>query len=637
MIDLQSAPEQLAADIKRVAKDHRAEWIKDVSKNVRRLAGYTEQDVPTETVDPASNPVANVLPSSHRYATSFNVTRNFFYRLLGRIMPALTQFQVLAASRDRSDRDAAKIAGRYLRSRAAPDSGQDFEEIVRAVSYLFAGGPNYLRIEGFIPQGQEHGDVDTGAVMGSDVYYFPGITNLNESPAVVLEERMTQLVIERRYPKLVEQIMASGGWKALPGAEWPDDVDFELMSPKLNEGCYTVTRLLIRPTKSKVCDARYDSEGGVVNEASPAPNGREFIMIAGLNGKFEKRDDIGTADKMYPLEPILDIPMGPFYEDRGRMTISSRMQSVLDIAISKMLDVVVGGPQVIVGLPTGGTLSRDDFTNQAWCFYDKVPGQEPSIQDINGTTGPQNLIGLCMQFMGEVHAQSPASRGQAQGERQSGRAIEQLSASDVAVDEPFMAMMRRFLSRVGKRTLMEAKRVLGPNHPFVSQSKNQRFLMEEFNAADITGEYDVRVFAGRGLPDSKSLRWKMVIQGLGQIPLFSDAPEAIRARELLEMHIDDDEDYEYQDEEEQVIRFEDALILEAKEPPVTPADNHELHRIRHKQALNRARAATGTVDDKVLEVFTQHDGKHMAGMQAEMMAAQPPQPVQLPVAEPGVA
>jgi hypothetical protein len=592
-IDESLEPEALADRIVQVSCDDRLHWVKEWVPNFRRLAGFTEKDVPVNRNQP-NNQRTETEPAKTRYTTTFNVTRNFFYRLLGRIMPLFSRFQVLSATRDQEDRDAADVASKYLQHRTSADSGDDFEPLIRAISLLFAGGPVYYRVE---PRYGEEPDVDSGSIMPTDMYYYPGICDLNESPYIVVDERLTRTVIKERYPDLYEKV----DWEEAPGAKWPKDVDLEGVEPELGKGCYTVRRLMGRPSEKE-------------------PEGVEHIMIVGSDGYVETREKLDTADGKYPFVTISDIPMGPFYRDRGRMTISARMQRTLDICISKALDVVVGGPQIIVGLPQN--VDEDDFTNRAYLFYDKVPGQELTIDQAPGIGNLQDLINISMQFMAEVHAQHGPSRGEMPSGRTSGRALEHMTAMDVAVDEPFMAMIRRAVARIGKRMLMEAKRILPPQFRFVALSKHNRYKMESFRTANLKDGFDVRVKPGQGLPDNKAARLQLVEKGLPQgVGLFSDHPEAVRARDVLGMHVDEDESYEVRDAEEHVIRNENGILSQGQWVDVDETDTHDLHLTRHKQA-HMERRAMGETNKQINEMVKRHIQEHKTAVMAEMQAVQ---------------
>jgi hypothetical protein len=594
VINIGQEPETLAKKIVSVAIEHRAPWVEGWAPNFRYLAGFTENDLPGASTTSNGQPI-NPQPATQRYVTSFNVSRNFFYRLLGRVMPALVRYQVLSATRDEDDRDAAEIGAKYLRSRTSADSGDDFEPLVRTVGYVFAGGPAYYLVEPQYATDGYPGGVRCSDVMPTDLYAFPGILNINDSPAIVIDERLSQTQIQDRYPKLVSQIKS---WGELPGAKWPEDVDFELMSPCLSKGVYTVRRLLMRPNTQH-------------------PEGMEHISIVGLDGISEIRETLDTYDKNYPVVSFSDIPMGPFIEDRGRMAISAKMQRVLDIALSKSLDITLGGPQNIVGIPVASSITPDDFTNKAWMFYDLIPGQELKIDQAPGMGNLGEVVEIAMRFMAEVHAQNPASRGQSAGARQSGRAMEHLTQMDVAVDEPFLAMIRRSVARVGKRILGEAKRTLPDDYQFAAMGKYQRHQMASFKASNLRDGFDVRVMPGGALPDDKGTKTQLVIKGLGDTSLFSDAPEAVRAREILGLNVDGEEMYEINQEEEQIIRTESAMIDKGVMPEVSWSHNHTLHMAKHKQAHIK-REALGKVDPEIKQIAKDHYEAHQAVIDGEM-------------------
>jgi len=334
-------------------------------------------------------------------------------------------------------------------------------------------------------------------------------------------------------------------------------------------------------------------------------------------------DEIGTADGEYPLEALADIPMGPFYEDRGRMSISSPMQRVFDITISKMVDLGIGGPQQLVNLPPGCGVTPDDWHNKAVVISKAPDALKPTAQQVDTLGQLPQLAQIAAQAMDEVHGQHGPSRGQIPGTRTSGRALEEMIAKDVEHDEPLMAMLRRAMARVGKRILMEGQRVWDDTYIFHVLGKNKRFQAKEFKRAQLREGFSVRVLPDQGLPKNKVARMKMIAEWQKQ-GLLSDSLEARRARDWLGSPVDEDL-YSASPAVEQLIRAEEENLALGQEVPVNWSDDHGLHRVRHK-ASNTERLARGPVDPRVLEQAMNHDKMHAIKMQEEMQAMMPPMP-----------
>lgn len=605
MIDLTKPTKRVIEDVMHACRENRQLFVKEWVKNNRRLAGFTEEDVypiDVSTADTATRHESADL----RYVTSFNRTRGFFQRLLGRMMPVITNYQVVAASTDEDDKDAAIAGGELLEARVAVDSGRDFEEVTRGISYLFAGGPAYLNIEG----NEEDREVDVRAVLPFDMYYYPGIRRLADSPAIVVTERQTQQDIERRFPELAEKIEkrtgADGetGWRALTPAKWPNEVNYEGVAGKIGEGMFLLRHLYIRP-------------------CGDFPEGDHCLMVDGADDIKTVWGQIGSADGEYPFEELADVPMGPFYEDRGRMSISGAMQRVYDIAISKMLDLSIGASQMNVNFPPGCDANEDDYTNKPILFSHSPDALKPTVQPLDTLGSLPQIVELAGSAMDEVHAQHGPSRGQIPGTRTSGRALEQMVAQDVASDEPLMAMLRRAMGRAGKRILLEGQRVWGDSHPFLVLGRNRRFQAKAFKSADLKEGFSVRVLPDDGLPKNKVARMKMIM-GWAKEGLLSDTVEARRARDMIGSPVDDDL-YAAEPSEEQLIRREEEQISLGVDVPVNWSDDHMLHRMRHR-ARNTERLSTGDSPEQVQEAAMGHDLMHQQRMQEEMMAAMPPQP-----------
>jgi len=603
MIDLKDPTKKIIDTIQKACGENRQLFAEEWARNERRLAGFTEQDVHDtgQTLDEQSPLPAEA--GDARYAVSFNRTRGFFQRLLGRLMPIITHYQVLAASGGDDDKDAASTGAELLEARTSVDSGRDFEEDARAISYMFAGGPSYLRIEG----NEDEQEVDVEAVLPFDVYYYPGIRRLSKSPAIVLVERLTKQDIERRFPELAQKVEElDEKWNTITPAQWPSPVDYHNIAGGINAGMYEVKRLFIKACKDY-------------------PEGDQRAILTGMDEEAAVWNEIGTADGEYPLEALSDVPMGPFYEDRGRMSISSPMQRVFDIALSKMVDLTIGAPQALVNFPPGTDANEEDWTNKAFMVSHSPDSLKPTVDTLDTLGKLPEIAAMASQGMDEVHSQHGPSRGKMPGSRTSGKALEESIAQDVAADEPLMAMLRRTMARVGLRILKEGQRVWPEAYTFHVLGRNKRFQGRAFKAANLDDGFSVRVLPDRGLPKNKVARMKMVSE-FGKQGLLGDSIEARRAREMIEFPIDDDM-LAAQPAEEQLIRQEEEKINQGIEAPVNWSDDHMLHRMRHKQQ-NTERLSQGEVDPRALEVAMQHDLMHAQKQQEELMASMPPQPAQ---------
>jgi hypothetical protein len=556
VIDLSKPTRDLVDEVIQIAKEHRKKWVGDWSANLRRLAGFTEEDIRLRSTSTGS--VTSGQPVIRKYVTSFNTTRSYYQRLVGRCMPVIVNFQVMAASMNEDDRDTAYSASKLLRSRTSPDSGKDFEAVVRCMSYLFCGGPSLMMIEGVVPPDDPAGgDVVTEAVMPGMFYYLPGGFDINDSPVLIVDRPRTESMVRERHPELADRL----SWDKMDGAKWPDDMSLDSITDEMKSCCAMQRDLWIRPCRQ-------------------FPEGIHRVFMVGAEDVLAEYPSLESPDGKYPGEVFSDVPMGPFMEDRGRLTISSHMQRSQDILISKAITVTVDSPQAFVGLPHG--MTRDDVTNEPINYYAKLGQDAAAVTLMPGIERLQQMLGIVQGYQDQVHGQGPSSRGIIPGTRTSGRAMEQATMADMAADEPFVAMVRRTMGRVGKRILMTGKEVWSDEYRFQVLGKHNLFESMSFKKANLKDGYDVRVMPDQGLPTNKAARMQLVEKGL-QAGLFADTPEAARARELLGIHSDDEDIYETDQAEEQVIRREEEAISSGMAPPIHWSDNHPMHMARHRQ------------------------------------------------------
>jgi len=432
--DLEVSAKPVFDQLIKGCRNNRASFERKWALNYPRLAGFPENATPTISRNSSDGtPVDNTSKGQVRCAVSFNKIRGYYQRLVGRAMPVITNYQVMASSTDQEDINAAKAAGELLKARTSVDSGKDFEETVRAISYMFGGGPSYLLIE---PLKEFSGkkDVSVTAILPFDVYYYPGIFDIQKSPAIVIVQRLTKQQIEVMFPELADALSKENRWSAMSGAKWPEGVNYDRIAPEIAQGLYEVRRLMIRPCKD-------------------FPNGREIVIVEGDERARADYNELRTPNKDYPLEACSDIPMGPFMEDVGRMSISRRMQNMYDRLWGRAADITLKNASQFRGIPAG--MDQDELTNRAVDTYEmRGPGQKVTIDAAPGLGNVGEGLALVSQVMDEQHSQSGPSRGQLPGPRTSGRAMDSAIAADEQGDNPMLAMLRRWMGRVGKRILL---------------------------------------------------------------------------------------------------------------------------------------------------------------------------------------
>ena len=421
----------------------------------------------------------------------------------------------------------------------------------------------------------------------------------------MLVQRLTKQQIESKFPELAAALTAEDAWGLLPGAQWPKGSGHTHVAPGIGKGLHEVWRLMVRPCQD-------------------FPKGREIVMVTG--NEIAKADyaELRTHDKTYPLEMLNDIPMGPFMEERGRMTITRSMQNMLDELISKKATVVLEAPNLTMGIPP--SMNKDEVTNKGVLLYHKMgPGGDITMQEVPATRNLDSLIQDTRGIMDDVHSQGPSSRGQVQGERQSGRAIDSAIAADEQGDSPLLSMLRRAMGRTGKRILAEGQRVWKPEYIFQVLGKNNRYEQKAFESANLQKGFDVRVLPDQGLPRGRAARLKLMTDAMKN-GLLSDTPEARRARALVHITVDDDT-IDFQASERALIKQEEEMFDDGREVPINWCDDDALHLEVHKSTCVQ-RLAHGAVEGKedkfvlAIDYRMNHGNAHSKriseGMQAQI-------------------
>ena len=613
--DPKQSPEVVFKVLIDACRDNRTVWAEDWAKNFPRLAGFTSYVV--DEAQRHNMAGGTALPVEHEgphlVLTSFNLLRNIFQRLVGRVSPVLTGQQVMAASTDKEDLEAASVASELLRTRMSVDSGRDFEESVRGISYLFGGGPAYMLVEPYKPfVGKK--DVRIEAIMPFDVYYYPGIMHLQDSPAIVLIQRLTKQQIEERFPELADALDKNESWSQLPGATWPMNTKNAHIAPNIDKGLFEVRRLMVKPCRD-------------------FPKGREIVMVKGCRDAKADYPKLRSVFQDYPIEEISDIPLGPFIEDHGRMSEVRPMQDIIDECMGKLATTALQWPNVLLGLPPG--MDEDELTGSPVKAYRKRgPGGDITIAEVPVAQSLFGIINMTRGFIDTLMSQSGPSRGEIQGERQSGRALESAIAADEQGDSPLIAMLRRTWGRIGKRIIAEGQRVWDKEYVFNVLGKNHRFERRAFFAANLKDGFDVRVLPDQGLPKSKAARMKLVSNALKE-GMFSDTPEAKRAREALHLVVDDDH-VNYRAAEDALIKQEEETLDSGESVPVGWFDDHPYHLERHKaSAVQYAAHGADEGNPEVFVLSMQKKEEHAAlhsekvaeSMKAQVnMEAGPPPP-----------
>jgi hypothetical protein len=628
MLKVTEETKQQIEHIESVCKDSRSAYALDWKQNLRRLPAFLEDDVsPARSAGgealAADFPTGATYPEA-KYISYVNLSESRRQRLIARILNIIKELQVIAASNDEDDLLASKAAEQLLKGYLAEHTGLFFSEIVRLVTLTYACGVAYavieptwepVKIDGELTYQPD--DVSLRVILADQVFHYPGIHDIHDSPAVVIHEYLTVRDLSRFLKRSIDEIPEDA-----PPAHWSDETGVETLEGKIEEARYLVKRLCILPCESY-------------------PRGAQRFVLGSSEWsiKDEKGEEtLGTVDGRYPIEALMDVPRGIAYYTRGRMADTGPVQRALDIFWSKHLEVVRDGPNAVFWIPKGSRVSKDKITNEAIVVaeYQPVGPHMPRMDTMPEPTPLLRGIEMCEHFLDELSAQHAPSRGVAQGGRQPAKAIEMLVSQDEISDTPMAEMFKGGMARIGKRILMVGQKVWGPKKVFLVLGANRKYEAGEFRKANLKEGWDVRIAPGDSLPKSKSQRVFLVLQAL-QAGLLGppETPEAAQAaRKLLNVVTDDDF---YAQDQVQIQRARDhvaeirraaemaALGLPGDSIPADPDfDDHSVHK-NVERKLVAAEMSKGTASPEFVEMMRQHVQGHDFYQQQQDQAAMPPQ------------
>lgn len=610
---------------------YRGDW----KIGLRRLQGHLETDASDFSADHKAPRLSGGgmggTTRDVRYASILPIYYPQYMRILGRVLETIRAYQCISASDDTDDRAASYAGEQLLKEYLADHSGAYFPEIVRMTAIVVACSACPVLIEA-IPaygtlgdqEGEEDievpgGEVNVEALMPHDCWHFPG--KPDDSPVLNIRRRKTKKWLTRRYPSIKFP-------RDLKGAEWEEDSGVGSMMPQIEDALVQFDELYVLP-----CDE--------------FPDGVKRVVIA---GEEVLEMPIDTFDQGYPLVYVIDTPLGPSFYNRGRMAFMTPLQTVVDEAWSKAVEVVRKHSFRTYIAPPNSGVKASMFTDKAVGIVEAPMFNGEKLQhfDMPDVTPLVQFVSYCTSVMEEIASQHGPSKGEPVGSRTPAKAVEAYIEQSEVADYTFNMLLRGSMSRIGKRILSEGQRVWPPRKVFYVLGKNRRYEAKVFQAANLKGQWDVRVAPDTGLPRNKGQRMNLLTQalskgGLGPIDPATGMPSPAATQRYQElMNIDTDDQLfgntAYDREIQKARNHFAALQKQAQEatetglPPVasvTPGwdDDGLVHAMIEKQMLAEAKNAAAMSEDGMPEIaiLDQLVGMHCAqhGDPAAMQAFMP--------------
>lgn len=590
---LDKTTRDIIEDLEHACETSRQKYVECWRNAERRLKGFLQHDVPTR------------VGQEDNYE-DIVVTINYCYRnymgALARWLPRVRQMQAIAASREPADLRAAFAIQRILVSELLGHRGKHVDELLRLMSFVFNDHTGYTLVEGVVPKGEQYGDVRVVSSGPQDVFFYPGVRRIEDSPVIVFVERLTKEYVESRWMEVP---------KVAHGADWPAATGMSSVQPGIDQSLITVKRLFIKPSKK-------------------FPKGGQRILVIGQQQSEEKiwknRDEsgqetIGTPDGEYPVVAVADIPLG--YADFGesRMNLIQGPQRVANIAYTRKTEAFMNMPVFSMFYPVGSAITPDKVHNKTIALIpiNPVPGHKPAWEATPAPVAADAMQQSMEALINDLSFQSPVSRGQSQGSRMPVGTTQALIERATDQDTALVERLKEGFSVIGHRYIVEGRNVWPDEKVFLVLGAHRKFEALEFKKANLKDGFSVRIRPGDGMPQSMQERWEKVTKGM-QANLFGppeDPGSSERARKLLEI-LDDEEEFALGNIDEQRAYEDFLIILEGTQPPVSRFDNHRIHLGAEREYMVEEITARGKpLDPKVEEMLWTHQQQHVLAQQEQ--------------------
>ena len=582
----------LIRDLKDVWTEAYQKQYEDWALALRRLPGFLEDDI---------DPLIDLPPEApqQQIVTTINLCYRNYLAFLARSVPRFRKLQGVAASREPRDLRAAYSVQRMLRAEMLGHKGRHADEILRMISFVFCCHTAFMLVEGIVPKGKTFGEVKMTAYSPFDIFFWPGVKRLADSPAVVLTERLTRQEIRSRWGDVPMK---------LDGASWPEKARMADIAKGIDRSLVEVNRLFIKP-----CDE--------------FPRGAQRIVLADSHEDLFKAtlpDDpgqewIGSPDDEYQIVSVGDVPLGHLDYGQSRMGLIQGPQKVYNTAYSRHVQAVKEMPVITILAPDTSGLTPATYHNRtvALMNYRAIGGHQPKIEV---TPSPQitlETMAWSKQIIEDMHAQSPVSRGQAQGTRMPVGTFQGLVERSEDQDHVLIERLKDGVATIAERVAIEGRNVWPKRKVYLTLGAHRRFESAEFYKADLKEGFSVRIQPDNGMPKSAEARWDKVIKGTqaGVFGPANDPATSEKSRKLLEI-LDEEEEFALGHIDEQRA-YEDFLLLkEGREAPVSLFDNHAVHiKTETQYAVEEMTATQQALPPDLEERLTMHRLQHIEKQQ----------------------
>lgn len=483
---------------------------------------------------------------------------------------------------------------------------------MRALIYMLACENGYVMVEGDknaryrhekdeagVWQAYEVGDVIYKAFTPLQISVYPGIQELDDSPAIIVEDFLTDEYLKRRW-----NIKAPEG---APVARF-DLKHMDKLTPELDKVAYKVQRLFIKPSKTRLLGEHHIIIGDKVVYSSRTPD-----RVAEDGKKITGELTIDTYDFKYPLIDFADAPISFGYHGYGRQTAARTVIKVLCSVWSRMVQCAVGMPAIIMDIPENS--DEEALANKAYLLIRRnVQGGPIGVHAIPQMPHHATMIELCIRWLDEIYAQSPPSRGQSPGKRFSAKGLEFLAQQDVLADTPTGKMVLKAMEKLLRRALGEGLRVWDDEHVEYILGEGKELEKVALQKGELKQGWDIFIVPGSGSLTSPEAQRAEINESF-KIGLL-DGPQARK----LGAYWVEEEVFEPKRAQTRIIEMEEELFVGGQGAPVNVYDDHQYHLT--EQRKNSARRH-GIMGETEMWQRQRHDVQHVEalGLQNQALLA----------------
>ena len=460
---------------------------------------------------------------------------------------------------------------------------------MRALVYMLGCENGYVLVEGDpnaryrhekdgngVWQAYNVGDVVYKAFSPLQVDVYPGIQELDDSPAIIVTDFLTDEYLKRRWGIEVPE--------GAPVARFNIDHMDKLVS-QLDKVAYKVQRLFIKPSKTRPLGEHHVIIGEHVVYSS-----KTELVVAEDGTVLDKgRPTIDTYDFKYPLIDFADAPISFGYHGYGRQTAARTVVKILCSVWSRMVQCAVGMPGIVVDIPENS--NEEALGNKPYLMIRRnVQGGPIGFNAIPRMPHHEGMIELCIRWLDEIYAQSPPSRGLSPGKRFSAKGLEFLAQQDVLADTPTGKMVLKAMEKLLTRAIGEGLRVWGDDHIEYVLGEGKELEKIALQKGEMEQGWDIFIVPGTGTLTSPEAQ-RAEINKSFEIGLLSGP----QARKLGAYYVEE-EVFEPKRAQTRIVEMEEELFIGAQGAPVNSYDDHQFHLTEQDKAAARRHGVAGEIE-----------------------------------------